>query len=187
LHYVLEKVMAKLEVRYDPDPILREKARRIKTFDANLRKLASDMLETMHDATGVGLAAPQIGLPIRLLVAEYIPDKEDTKSGERGFKVALCNPEIVKTSEDIDVGPEGCLSIPGWIGDVPRYVSVTVKGQTTEGKEVRIKADHYFARVLQHEIDHLNGVLFTDRVVDLKSLRKIDPQLDEEEVMMLEV
>lgn len=179
--------MAKLEVRYEPDPILREKAKRIKTFDANLRKLATDMLETMHENIGVGLAAPQIGLSIRMLVAEYIPDKEDAKNGERGFKVALCNPEIVKTSDDIEVGAEGCLSIPGWIGDVPRYVSVTVKGQTPEGKEVRIKADHYFARVLQHEIDHLNGVLFTDRVVDIKTLRKIDPRMDDEEVMMLEV
>lgn len=179
--------MAKLDVRYDPDPILREKAKRIKTFDANLRKLATDMLETMHDAIGVGLAAPQIGLSIRMLVAEYIPDKEDVKNGEKGFKVALCNPEIIKTSDDIEVGAEGCLSIPGWIGDVPRYVSVTVKGQTPEGKEVRIKADHYFARVLQHEIDHLNGVLFTDRVVDIKTLRKIDVNADDEEIMKLEV
>lgn len=177
--------MAKLEVRYDPDPILREKAKRIKTFDSNLRKLASDMLETMHANAGVGLAAPQVGLGIRLLVAEYIPDKEE--KGERGFKVALCNPEIVKTSNDIEIGAEGCLSIPGWIADVPRYTSVTVKGQTPEGKEVRIKADHYFARVLQHEIDHLNGVLFTDRVVDIKTLRKIDPRMDEEEVQLLEV
>jgi peptide deformylase len=179
--------MGKLEVRYDPDPILREKAKRIKSFDGTLRKLAADMLETMHANAGVGLAAPQVGLSIRLLVAEYAPDKEDTARGDRGFKVALCNPEIVKTSEDIDVGPEGCLSIPGWVADVPRYTSVTVKGQTTEGKEVRIKAEHYFARVLQHEIDHLNGVLFTDRVVDIKTLRKIDPSLDAEEVGMLEV
>ncbi len=179
--------MAKLGVRYDPDPILREKAKRIKTFDANLRKLASDMLETMHANAGVGLAAPQIGLSIRLLVAEYVPDKDDASSGERGFKIALCNPEIVKTSGETEVGVEGCLSIPGWLGDVPRHTSVTVKGQTLEGKEVRIKADHYFARVLQHEIDHLNGVLFTDRVLDIKSLRKIDPQMDEEEKEMLEV
>ena len=179
--------MAKLEVRYDPDPILREKSKRIKTFDGNLRKLASDMLETMHANAGVGLAAPQVGISIRLLVAEYVPDKEDAARGDRGFKVALCNPEIVKTSEDMEVGPEGCLSIPGWIADVPRFTSVTVKGQSPEGKEIRIKADHYFARVLQHEIDHLNGVLFTDRVVDIKTLRKIDPRMDEEDVQLLEV
>jgi peptide deformylase len=176
--------MAHLEMRYEPDPILREKAKRIKTFDANLRKLASDMFETMHSHSGVGLAGPQIGQPIRLLVAEYVPDP---KEEERGFKVALCNPEIVKASEEMEDGIEGCLSIPGWIGEVPRHASVTVKAQTPEGKEVRIKADHYYARVLQHEIDHLNGVLFTDRVVNIKSLKRISPDTDEEEVHLLEV
>jgi peptide deformylase len=179
--------MAKLEVKRDPDPILREKAKRIKTFDGNLRKLAADMLETMHENAGVGLAAPQIGLSMRLFVAEYVPDKEEIENGERGFKVTLCNPEIVKSSDEVESMLEGCLSIPGWVGEVPRHVSVTVKAQTPEGKEVRLKADHYFARVLQHEIDHLNGVLFTDRIVDIKTLRKIDPALDEAEVQKLEV
>ena len=176
--------MALLQMRYEPDPVLREKAKRIKTFDANLKKLASDMFETMHENIGVGLAAPQIGQSIRLLVAELEPDPEE---GERGFKVALCNPEIIKASEEMESGPEGCLSIPGWVGEVPRHVSITVKAQTPEGKEVRIKAEHYFARVLQHEIDHLNGILFTDRVVDIKTLKKISPQADEEEVHLLEV
>jgi peptide deformylase len=176
--------MPLLQMRYDPDPILREKAKRIKTFDANLKKLVADMFETMHENVGVGLAAPQIGQSIRLLVAELEPDP---KEGERGFKVALCNPEIVKASEEMEDGPEGCLSIPGWVGEVPRHTSITVKAQTPEGKEVRIKADHYFARVLQHEIDHLNGVLFTDRVVDIKTLKKISPEADEEEVHLLEV
>jgi peptide deformylase len=179
--------MAKLDIRYDPDPVLREKAKRVKTFDGALRKLAEDMLETMHENAGVGLAAPQIGLSMRLLVAEYVPDKEEVESGEHGFKVILCNPEIVKSSEEMETGLEGCLSIPGWVGDVPRHVSVTVKGQTSEGKEVRLKADHYFARVLQHEIDHLNGVLFTDRIEDIKTLRKIDPAMDADEVEKLEV
>jgi len=171
-------------MRYEPDPILRDKAKRIKTFDANLRKLASDMFETMHANAGVGLAAPQIGQSIRLLVAEYKPAPEDK---DRGFKVALCNPEIVKASEDMEDGPEGCLSIPGWVAEVPRHVSITVKAQTPEGKEVRIKADHYYARVLQHEIDHLNGILFTDRVANIKTLRRIDPEADPEEVQLLEV
>jgi peptide deformylase len=176
--------MALLDLRYEPDPILHEKAKRIKTFDANLRKLAADMFETMHANNGVGLAAPQIGQSIRLLVAEYAPDP---KEGEKGFKVALCNPEIVKASEEMETGAEGCLSIPGWIGDVPRHVSVTVKGQTPEGKELRIKAQDYYARVLQHEIDHLNGVLFTDRVVNLDSLRRIPADESEEETQLLEV
>jgi peptide deformylase len=177
--------MALLSLRYDPDPILREKAKRIKAFDANLRKLASDMFETMHATNGVGLAAPQIGLSIRLLVAELEPDE---KEGERGFKVALCNPEIVKASEETYSDYEGCLSIPGWIGEVPRHVEITVKAQTPEGKEMRIKASDYYARVLQHEIDHLDGILFTDRVVDIKTLHRLDPEtMTEEEEKLLEV
>src|SRR6266568_2119040 len=124
--------MSLLDIKYEPDPILHEKAKRIKTFDASLRKLAADMFETMHANNGVGLAAPQIGLSIRLLVAELEPDP---KEGERGFRVALCNPEIVKASEEMEDGLEGCLSIPGWVGEVPRHVSVTVKAQTPEGKE----------------------------------------------------
>ncbi len=182
--------MAHLEIVFDPNPILREKAKRIKTFDASLRKLTADMFETMRAGHGVGLAAPQIGKPIRLLVAEFEPDKgERGEKGEklRGFKVALCNPEIVRASDESATDIEGCLSIPGWVGDVPRHVSIVVKGQTPEGKEVRIKAEDYYARVLQHEIDHLNGILFTDRVEDIKTLRKIDPQATEEEVELLEV
>lgn len=173
-----------LDLRYDPDPILHEKAKRIKSFDSNLRKLAADMFETMRASNGVGLAAPQIGQSIRLLVAEFEPDE---KEDERGFKVALCNPEIVKASDDMASDYEGCLSIPGWVAEVPRHVSVVVKGQTPEGKEVRIKAEDYFARVLQHEIDHLNGILFTDRVVNIKSLQRIDPNASEEETHLLEV
>jgi peptide deformylase len=173
-----------LDLRYDPDPILREKARRIKSFDAGLRKLAADMLETMHATNGVGLAAPQIGQSIRLLVAELEPDE---KEGQRGFKVMLCNPEIVKSSDEMASDYEGCLSIPGWVAEVPRHVSIVVKGQSIEGKEVRIKAEDYFARVLQHEIDHLNGILFTDRVVNIKTLQKISPETSEEEEKLLEV
>jgi peptide deformylase len=176
--------MSLLPIRYDPDPILRDKAKRIKTFDAALRKLASDMFETMHATNGVGLAAPQIGLSIRLLVAELKPDK---KERDPGFKIALCNPEIVKRSEDTYTDYEGCLSIPGWVGEVPRHVEITVKGQTPEGKEMRLKASDYYARVLQHEIDHLDGVLFTDRVVDIKTLHQLEPERTEEEEKLLEV
>jgi peptide deformylase len=179
--------MAKLEVKYEPDPILRVKAKRVRQFDPALRKLAADMFETMHENNGVGLAAPQIGQSIRLLVAEYVPDKE-SKEKEQGFKVALVNPEIVKRSEEMADGYEGCLSIPGWIGEVPRHVSVTVKGQNIEGREVRIKANDYFARVLQHEVDHLDGILFTDRIVNIKTLQRMEEEgLTEEQERMLEV
>lgn len=176
--------MALLPLRFDPDPVLRDKAKRIKTFDGNLRKLVEDMFETMHAENGVGLAAPQIGQSIRLLVAELEPNRRE---GEKGFKVALCNPEIVKVSDEKVTDTEGCLSIPGWVGDVPRHTSITVKAQTPEGKEVRIKAQDYYARVLQHEIDHLNGVLFTDRIEDISTLHKLSPQTSDEEEQLLEV
>lgn len=177
--------MATIDLTYDPNPILREKAKRIRTFDANLRKLAADMFETMHANKGVGLAAPQIGRSIRLLVVEIEADKRE---GERGVKVALVNPEIVKANDELVTDIEACLSIPGWYGDVPRHQSVVVKAQTPEGKEVRIKANDYYARVLQHEIDHINGILFTDRIVDIKTLRKIEPEtMSEEEIEAIEV
>jgi peptide deformylase len=112
------------------------------------------MWETMREAPGVGLAAPQVGESIRVLVAEY----EDEA-------VALVNPEIIKRSEDEELGTEGCLSIPGFIGeDVSRATAITVKARDPKGKEIRIKAEGWFARILQHEIDHLDGVLYTDRI-----------------------
>ncbi len=108
----------------------------------------------MRDAPGVGLAAPQVGETIRVLVAEY----EDQA-------VALINPEIIKASEEEVLGTEGCLSIPGLVGDnVPRHVSVVVKARDPKGKEIRVKAEGWFARILQHEIDHLDGVLYIDRI-----------------------
>jgi peptide deformylase len=112
------------------------------------------MWETMREAPGVGLAAPQVGESIRVLVAEY----EDNA-------VALVNPEIIKRAEDEEMGTEGCLSIPGFLGDdVPRATAVTVKARDPKGKEIRVKAQGWFARILQHEIDHLDGVLYTDRI-----------------------
>ncbi len=134
--------------------ILRAKAKKVSRYDAYLERLVADMWETMREAPGVGLAAPQVGESIRVLVAEY----EDNA-------VALVNPEIIKRAEDEVLGTEGCLSIPGFIGDdVPRSAAVTVKARDPKGKEIRIKAEGWFARILQHEIDHLDGVLYTDRV-----------------------
>ncbi len=176
--------MAVLELTYDPNPILREKAKRIKTFDANLRKFVADMFETMRVSNGVGLAAPQVNQSIRLIVIEILPDKRE---GEKGVKVALCNPEIVKASDEMVSDIEACLSIRGWYGEVPRHRWVVVKAQNPEGKEVRIKAEDYYARVLQHEIDHLNGILFTDRIVDISTLRRIEPETSEEQSELAEV
>jgi len=167
--------MAVLEVITDDHPVLRQKAHKIKKFDPSLKKLAQDMFETMRVENGVGLAANQINLLIRIIVVELTPDPEDDAPGSKAVRMALCNPELVEGKGRV-VAPEACLSLPGWIGDVPRYATVVVKAQTLDGKPTRVKADGWFARVLQHEIDHLDGVLFTDRVEDLASLRKRSPR-----------
>ncbi|MGO8947734.1 MAG: peptide deformylase [Ktedonobacterales bacterium] len=151
-------------------PVLRAKAKRVTRFDPHLQRLVEDMWETLREAPGVGLAAPQIGESIRVLVAEY----EDQQ-------VAFVNPEIIKRSEDEVLGTEGCLSIPGYVGDdVPRAAAVTVKGRDPKGKEIRVKAEGWFARILQHEIDHLDGILFIDRIPK-ENVRAVAPD-DVEEV-----
>ncbi len=155
-------------------PALRAKAKKVSRFDPWLERLVNDMRETMREAPGVGLAAPQIGESVRVLVAEY-----------EEHQVALVNPEIVKASEEQELGTEGCLSIPGYVGDnVPRALAVTVKARDPKGKEVRIKADGWFARILQHEIDHLDGVLYID-YIDPKDVRPVseDEIVDEGEVI----
>jgi peptide deformylase len=152
-------------------PVLRRKALKVSRFDAALDRLVQDMWETMHDAPGVGLAAPQIGVPLRVLVAEWGGDDEDGHTAQR---VALVNPEIVKRAKEELLGTEGCLSIPGYVGDnIRRAAAVTVKARDPRGKEVRVHAEGWFARILQHEIDHLDGVLFTDRLDRPEDLREV--------------
>ena len=147
-----------------PEPVLRRKAHNVTNFDKPLQTLIDDMVETMRDAPGVGLAAPQIGLSDRLIVVEYVEREEDEDKEDAPKKVwAVLNPEIVKSSEETVLGVEGCLSIPGLVGEVERHVSVQVKGLNRHGKPMKIKANGWLARIFQHEIDHLNGVLFTDR------------------------
>src|SRR5215216_6865960 len=147
-----------------PEPVLRRKAHAVTKFDKDLQTLIDDMVETMRDAPGVGLAAPQIGLSERLIVVEYFENEEDEEQEDAPKKVwAVLNPEIVKASEEKLLGVEGCLSIPNLIGEVERHVSVQVKGLNRHGKPMKIKAEGWLARIFQHEIDHLNGVLFTDR------------------------
>ena len=161
--------MAVLPIRIAPDPVLRQKAKRVRTIDGSIQKLIRDMLETMHDAPGVGLAAPQVGVPLRVIVIG-IPEQED---------FALINPEVVKTRGERVVN-EGCLSVPGYMGQLKRAESVTVKGRDPSGKEVRIKAEELLAQALEHEIDHVNGVLYVDRLEREDDLRKIEPQDVEE-------
>jgi peptide deformylase len=143
-----------------PDPVLRRKARKVTEFDKDLLTLTEDMVETLHAAPGVGLAAPQIGLSLRLIVVEY-GSEEDEKAPKKLFAVA--NPEIVSASEEMVNGVEGCLSLPRIAGEVERNQRIVVKGFNRFGKPVKYKVSGWLARIFQHEIDHLDGILFTDR------------------------
>jgi peptide deformylase len=146
-----------------PDPVLKRKAHIVTKFDKDLKTLLDDMVETMREAPGVGLAAPQIGLSDRIIVVEYYEREEDEEIEDAPKKVwVVINPEIVKTSEEILMGVEGCLSIPGLVGEVERHAEIQVKGMNRHGKPMKIKAKGWLARIFQHEIDHLNGVLFTE-------------------------
>jgi len=150
-----------------PDAVLRRKARPVTAFDKDLLALIDDMIETMRDAPGVGLAAPQVGLSQRLIVVEYAEPPEASE-GEEPQEVKpklyiMVNPEIVKMSPETELGVEGCLSIPGIVGEVERAHMVHVKGLNRRGQPMKLKAEGWLARIFQHEVDHLNGVLFTDR------------------------
>ena len=152
--------MAVLEILQIGNPILRRRGIRVTRFDRGLARLAEDMVETMREANGVGLAAPQVGVSTRLIVVE-MPDNEDyPHPGERWV---ICNPEVVKESRETEIGQEGCLSVAGYVGMVERPTAVTIKGQDLTGRKMRVKAEDFLARAFLHEIDHLNGVLYVDR------------------------
>ena len=170
--------MSLLQIVLEGDPRLRQKSTKIRQADDSLRKLAADMHETMDDAPGVGLAAPQVGVNRRLIVVHKPADEEDPN--DKDVRLTILNPEIVRKGGD-DVDLEGCLSIPGWIGEVRRAWKITVKGQDLDNRDVRIKAEGYLARILQHEIDHLDGVLFVDLIEDKSTLRRADE--DDPQVM----
>ena len=158
--------MAITIIRVVPDPVLRQKSKRVRIIDGSVQKLISNMWETLHTEPGrVGLAAPQIGVPLRVIIIS-IPEEED---------IVLINPEIVRRTGERLID-EGCLSIPGYIGQIKRAVSVKVKGRDQDGKEIRIKADELLAQALQHEIDHLNGVLYIDYLESMDELRKVEPE-----------
>jgi len=149
------------------ESILRERAKKVTSFDPSLGRLLDDMLETMRDAPGVGLAANQIGVPLQVAVIEL-----EEKVTE------LVNPELVKGSGEI-VDWEGCLSIPGFVAEVARHAKVTVKARDRHGKEFRVKGEELFARALQHEIDHLNGVLYIDYLESLEELVRVSERPSE--------
>lgn len=148
-----------------PHPTLRRKAHKVEKFDRDLQDLVEDMIQTMRDEPGVGLAAPQVNISQRLIVVEYPEDDTNPDVEAKTFVVA--NPELTFMSDETVIGIEGCLSVPNLYGDVERSASVIVEGQTRHGYAIRIAAQGWLARIFQHEIDHLNGVLFVDRAEKL--------------------
>ena len=174
--------MAIHEILSSEHPVLRQKAKKVKRVDASAQKLIDDMFDSMREARGLGLAAPQIGVGLRVLVIE-MPEEETDESVQAlprdkrqvnysGEQIVLINPEIVKM-EGEQFGEEGCLSIPGFVGMVRRAMKVTVKGLDRKGKETRIKGEGLLARALQHEVDHLDGILYTDRIEKPEDLFRI--------------
>ncbi len=163
--------MAMREIVTIPDPVLRKKARKVSEFNTDLQKLVDDMVETMHKAPGVGLAAPQVGVSLRVIVVEYGDNREE---GTPPKLYTVINPEISRGSQEMVSGTEGCLSVPGFAGEVERMESITVKGQNRFGQPMRIKAKDWLARIFQHEIDHLDGILFTDRA---KNVYRVEEEI----------
>jgi len=158
--------MAVLTIRTSPDPILRQKTKKVRKIDGSVKKLVADMRETLHADPGrVGLSANQVGVSLRVTVIG-IPEQED---------IILINPEIIRRKGQRLVN-EGCLSIPGYIGELYRAETVTVKGLGLDGKEIRIKADGLLAQALEHETDHLDGKLYIDHMDGTDTLRKIEPE-----------
>jgi peptide deformylase len=158
-------------------PVLRQKAKKVKRVDASTQKLIDDMFDSMRDARGLGLAAPQIGVSLRVCIVEMPQDEEDAPSRNPratlgGERFVLINPELVQ-AEGEQFGEEACLSIPGYVGMIRRALKVTVKGLNRKGKEVRVKGEGLLARALQHELDHLDGILFTDRLEKPEDLYRV--------------
>ena len=150
--------------RFPNDPVLRQKAKRVPSIDVSVQRLIDDMIQTMQQANGVGLAAPQVGISLRVIVLQ-IPGQEP---------IALINPEIVKRIGEQEV-TEGCLSVPGYYGEIKRSAEITVKGKDRQGKADRIKATGLMAEAFEHEIDHLNGVLYIDHIESPEKLHKVQP------------
>jgi peptide deformylase len=160
-----------LPMRMVPDPILREKAKRVSSIGGSLQRLIDDMIETMHDSQGVGLAANQVGVLQRVVVIQ-LPEDEEAR--------VFVNPEITRREGEREV-EEGCLSIPGYRGTVRRSVRVRAKGLDRNGKQVRVTAEDLLAQALEHEIDHLDGTLYIDRLVSRDQLWKEEPQEEPDE------
>ncbi len=161
--------MAMRIMRHLPDPVLRQKAKRVSAINSSIQRLIDDMIETMQQANGVGLAAPQVGVSLRVAVIQ-MPDEEP---------IALINPKMVKRAGEREV-TEGCLSVLGYVGEIKRSVSITVKGQDRQGKAIRLKGTGLMAQALEHELDHLNGILYVDHIESQDKLYKIEPEAEDE-------
>jgi len=158
--------------------VLRRKAKKITTIDKDLQTFIDNMIETLRDAPGVGLAAPQVSVSSRLVVVEYGEEDEEGNQVAPKKLYVVVNPEIIQASEEMELGIEGCLSIPGFVGEVERSKKIVVKGLNRFGKPVKITAENWLARIFQHEIDHLEGIVFPDRAA-----RVWKPKEDEELVL----
>ncbi len=163
--------MAVFPIILYPNPSLRQRSKRVRNIDGSIQRLIDDMVETLHEARGVGLAAPQIGAPLRVIVIE-LPGEET---------LVLVNPQIVRRSGERTVG-EGCLSIPGYRGEIKRFTKVTAKGLDRRGREVRIRGEELMAQALEHEIDHLNGVLYVDYLESMEKLSKVEAEGEAPEI-----
>lgn len=165
--------MALREVVVIPHPTLRKKAQKVTDFSPELGELIDDMVETMREAPGVGLAGPQVNVSQRVIVVEFGDEEDETVEPKL---YAVVNPEITRPSRGTEMGIEGCLSIPGLVGEVERHESVVVKGFNRRGQKIKIKAKGWLARIFQHEVDHLNGVLFTDLATQIwQPEEEVDP------------
>ena len=160
--------MTILPIETPDNPVLRKKARPVTNFDADLQELIEDMIETMREANGVGLAAPQVNRSLRMAVVETMPEYDEEGVPIEGTRelFVLVNPEIVWKSRAMIEGIEGCLSIPGWVGEVSRHEGIRVKAQDRRGKKIKMRLTEWTARIVQHEIDHLDGVLYIDRLTE---------------------
>ncbi len=158
--------MAVQPIRTLPDPVLRQKAKKVRKIDASIQRLAEDLIDTMNDAMGLGLAANQIGVLRRVIVIQ-LPEDEEPR--------VYINPEIIERFGEREV-EEGCLSIPGYRGLINRSIWVRAKGLDGKGKEFRLKAEELLAQVLEHEIDHLNGILYIDHLESHEKLWKLEPE-----------
>ncbi len=162
--------MAILEIKTDPDPILRQKARPVGQVDARIQRLMEDMLETMYAARGIGLAAPQVGISQRVIVLDL---------GEGDGPIRVVNPKLKPLGDEEELATEGCLSVPGRQGEVWRATSVLVRGLDENGRPFKRQVEGWLARVFQHEVDHLDGHLFTDTASNIHEVSAEAQQAEE--------